>query len=386
MGESFKIFFPNKPAGTLSSTGNYGDYYVYEWYIVETNEIFYVGKGRGDRFKQKHERNQAFETIKKKYDCECRFVAMNLTESEAIKLESDEILRVLNETDNILTNYDVPAGGKRDSGYYSIDIPLQREIAPPLTVTEIESHYFGLSPWFFPDSSKAIEKLKGLNVYMYLKDITRRTLFEVYGDNFIYYYDQTVAALQKQGAKIVKSKNAKSVDLWIICGIEFLSSVNIEWKKHFIKTGSKVGITHLLSLWPALHKKYGDIPIEEELVEINPINNRVPYEEIPDYTGDDKAEWQKECYRNCVRGDRARQAGQYEEAIKYYDLARPGWWGGMVINGYAAAYRALKDYDNEIDILREGIEHTTNVALKVHWRDRMHIAEKLLMKSKSNNS
>ena len=27
------------------------EYYVYEWFIVDTNEVFYVGKGKGNRYK-----------------------------------------------------------------------------------------------------------------------------------------------------------------------------------------------------------------------------------------------------------------------------------------------------------------------------------------------
>ena len=27
------------------------EYYVYEWYNVDTNEVFYVGKGKKDRYK-----------------------------------------------------------------------------------------------------------------------------------------------------------------------------------------------------------------------------------------------------------------------------------------------------------------------------------------------
>lgn len=27
------------------------EFYVYEWYVIETNEVFYVGKGKNKRFK-----------------------------------------------------------------------------------------------------------------------------------------------------------------------------------------------------------------------------------------------------------------------------------------------------------------------------------------------
>ena len=34
-------------------------FYVYEWYIVDTNEVIYVGKGTGNRYKQTN-RNKMF--------------------------------------------------------------------------------------------------------------------------------------------------------------------------------------------------------------------------------------------------------------------------------------------------------------------------------------
>ena len=27
-------------------------YYVYEWFVIETNEVFYVGKGTGRRYRE----------------------------------------------------------------------------------------------------------------------------------------------------------------------------------------------------------------------------------------------------------------------------------------------------------------------------------------------
>ena len=36
-------------------------FYVYEWYIVETGEIFYVGKGCKNRYKSTCHRNRLFD-------------------------------------------------------------------------------------------------------------------------------------------------------------------------------------------------------------------------------------------------------------------------------------------------------------------------------------
>ena len=38
-------------------------YYVYEWYIEDTNEIFYVGKGTGNRVISMKNRNSYFKNI-----------------------------------------------------------------------------------------------------------------------------------------------------------------------------------------------------------------------------------------------------------------------------------------------------------------------------------
>ena len=36
---------------------NKNDFYVYEWFNIDTNEVFYVGKGRGKRYKEVKRRN-----------------------------------------------------------------------------------------------------------------------------------------------------------------------------------------------------------------------------------------------------------------------------------------------------------------------------------------
>lgn len=62
-------------------------YYVYEWFIKGNNEIFYVGKGCGNRATSNKDRNLYFKHIKAKYDCDYRIVKDNLTEQEALDFE-----------------------------------------------------------------------------------------------------------------------------------------------------------------------------------------------------------------------------------------------------------------------------------------------------------
>lgn len=65
-------------------------YYVYEWYIVKTGEVIYVGKGSRNRYKTK-DHNQVFKDIISKYECANRIIKVFENEEEAFKFEHDHI-------------------------------------------------------------------------------------------------------------------------------------------------------------------------------------------------------------------------------------------------------------------------------------------------------
>lgn len=65
-------------------------YYVYEWYIVETGEIIYVGKGTHRRYKvTKH--NRFFNDMIRRYDCESRIIKEFENEKDAFAYEYDRV-------------------------------------------------------------------------------------------------------------------------------------------------------------------------------------------------------------------------------------------------------------------------------------------------------
>jgi hypothetical protein len=66
-------------------------FYVYEWFIVDSLEVFYVGKGTGVRRFETHNRNRWFNNILKKYECAVRIVKQSLTNEEACELEIERI-------------------------------------------------------------------------------------------------------------------------------------------------------------------------------------------------------------------------------------------------------------------------------------------------------
>lgn len=62
-------------------------FYVYEWFIKETNEVFYIGKGINNRYKDLRRRNNYFNNIYKKYNCDVRIVKYFDKEEDAFEYE-----------------------------------------------------------------------------------------------------------------------------------------------------------------------------------------------------------------------------------------------------------------------------------------------------------
>lgn len=99
----------NIATSSLEELNTKNDYYVYEYFIKENNDVFYVGKGTRNRA-WKDTRNAACEQIKQEYEWEIRKVKENLTEEEALELEKQLITQYRKRGD-FLTNI-LPGGIK----------------------------------------------------------------------------------------------------------------------------------------------------------------------------------------------------------------------------------------------------------------------------------
>lgn len=95
-------------------------------------------------------------------------------------------------------------------------------------------------------------------------------------------------------------------------------------------------------------------PIPRECVTIIATHSRVPLSEIKNAN-----DWEKGFdagFKSYENGEVARRDSRIEEAIAFYDKARyDGYCAPALYNAYAVAYRQIKDYENEIIILEEGM-------------------------------
>lgn len=62
-------------------------FYVYIWFLTDTNEVFYVGKGSGNRVTSMKDRNRHFRNIRRKCKCDYKIVKYFNNEEEAYEFE-----------------------------------------------------------------------------------------------------------------------------------------------------------------------------------------------------------------------------------------------------------------------------------------------------------
>lgn len=98
-------------------------FYVYEYFVIETGEVFYVGKGKGKRYLETKRRNKMFIDFYRTHNCDVRIVYEGLSEEEAFSQEKALIKYYRENTDYRLTNQ--TEGG---TGGYTLKYKTEEEI------------------------------------------------------------------------------------------------------------------------------------------------------------------------------------------------------------------------------------------------------------------
>lgn len=370
------------PTYVGTSTGDKvrNDYYVYQWKIKDTGEIFYVGKGRGNRANTRHERAYEAESIKDRYETEVIIIAENLTEQEALQIENDEMLRILNETTHRLTNRVTPIRADRDNGYAKASSTPKYEFekASTLYANEIEEHYFDVNHRQF---DKVNEK-QLLRPHFVNKSLNVEELEVVYGGNYNQYLQEVKFMLNISGAKPLKTKFAKSVTCWIYSTDDYVSNYLNDQEKASERMDRNIPSYHLIDVWKFLKKQYGDIEVTNQTnIDLKPVYSRIDLDKIRN-----KGNWQKgydEGYKLWEQGNQLRKDGNLLEALELLDKARSvGYDAPALYNSYAMLFRKLKCYDDEILILLEAKERNEKLGSSVatavtKWDERINRAMEL---------
>ena len=140
-------------------------FYVYEWYNVNTEEIFYVGKGCGNRYKQVSKRNQKFKDYYENNECAVRIIKYFPTEEEAFEYEHLRIIE-LKAQNQCFCNID--DGGKGGLSFiWTDDMRTYKSQYNPMKEDEQRQRMSKYNPMYNPEIvQKVVQKTSKTVCYL----------------------------------------------------------------------------------------------------------------------------------------------------------------------------------------------------------------------------
>ncbi|HEM3195350.1 tetratricopeptide repeat protein [Streptococcus suis] len=354
--------------------------YLFHWVVKSTQEIFYVGIGKGDTAFKCHEHAHEAEKIKTLFETEVVIVRTNIPGIFAEDVKLEEIRRLLNETDHRLTNRMIPLGCKRGNGYdRAHSTPKYAyEVASVFYASEIQEHYFKTEYRLF--DAVNIKTLS--NVYFVQSSASEEEFNVVYGGNFDRYLNDVQKWLTLFNSKIVRSRYAKSVTAWIYMSDDYVSNYELDMEKAKERIGTKIPCYHLIDIWKTLKSLSltQDGHVTQEKYILKSVYNRVPIDQIKNQSDFNKAF--DLGYPLYEKGERLRKAGNITEAIALFDEARSlGYTVFGLYEAYAKSFRKLKQYEDEILIIEEAILKNSRSDKSTEWYLRLERAKELLKKN-----
>ena len=361
----------------------YKSCYVYELLVKNTGEIFYVGRDSEEACDEPMDVFSPLykgwaDRISQQVETEKRILKTGLRESVANHYVLKRIKEICN--DNMLCD-------RQNCAFWG-DGSLKVGVAPKFEVCPVEQHYLGKTAICFD----AVDLSNLTTVYLEMGYLSYREIIDgLYGDHYEEYYNELIQKLEAIGAKTVKSQYAKSVKSWIYLG----RTIRLEYEKvqerAINKLGRNVPTYHIFDVLNALKNIEISPPSDTTSgdIEIHPIHNRCPLNAVRNIH-----DW-RSAYREgsvfAQKGEDCRLRGDIETAIIYFDKARE--CGLDVYDGYAKAYRKIKDYDNEIAILMECYErnqilHGSDRAWDrffVELKGKIELAKKRLIQLRNKN-
>lgn len=139
-------------------------FYVYEWFVKTTNEIFYVGKGCKNRYKQTTKRNKMFQLFLEKFDCESRIIETFESEEEAFLREHERIMD-LKSIGQAKCNLDY--GGKGGNRFcWTQEMREYKSIYNPMKLVEQKKRMSTNNPMKNPEIAKRVTEKISKPIYL----------------------------------------------------------------------------------------------------------------------------------------------------------------------------------------------------------------------------
>ena len=197
------------------------DYYVYIYWRLDTNEPFYVGKGRGNRWRRLDRNNKHFIRIINKHSIAVEIIKNNLTEKEANDIECWLINELVFEYGYSI---DIPNNRSKEHGCHLVNATWGGEGASGYKHTEENKKRISKSCKLSWENEELKKKVSARNVKRWEENENyRKKMHEklrgennpMYGKNA--YEGKTKEEMEQIGKKISeKSKgknngNAKSI-------------------------------------------------------------------------------------------------------------------------------------------------------------------------------
>lgn len=116
-------------------------YYVYKWIRLDTNQVFYIGKGHGGRYKDRSMRNKYFNNVVNKVGMDnisIELIEENLDEKTAFQKEKYYI-NYYKESGHKLTN--MTSGGEGSSDWYKFLSEEEKERHKEISKSFLGKHH-----------------------------------------------------------------------------------------------------------------------------------------------------------------------------------------------------------------------------------------------------
>ena len=154
-------------------------FYVYEWYNVNTEEIFYVGKGCGNRYKQVSKRNQKFKEYYENNECAVRTIQTFENEEEAFNYERSRILDLKAQKQCFCNIDDGGNGGL--SFVWTEEMRQYKSQYNPMKEEEQRKRMSKLNPMHNPETAKKVAEKTSKTVCYLGQEYTCKQLAEKTG-------------------------------------------------------------------------------------------------------------------------------------------------------------------------------------------------------------